>query len=187
MDGELSSDEQLTAHLAQRYLSPDALRTAQQACHDLYERHANKLLAFLATRVHRSHLDDIHQEVWRRVWQHAPKQFRGGNFRAWLFTLARNCIIDQSRRKTAEALPAGKEPADERRPDAVLLDTELQAALHHCLEKVTPEATDLVRARLAGESYEDICRRTGMKSERAHKLFHEAKTFLQSCVERSMA
>src|SRR5438105_2887060 len=79
------SDEQLAATLAQREQSGQALRAAQDAFRDLYQRHARKLLAFLAARVHRNDLEDVHQEVWERIWKHLPEGFHGGNFRAWLY------------------------------------------------------------------------------------------------------
>jgi RNA polymerase sigma factor (sigma-70 family) len=188
MEGRLPSDEQLAADIARRDESPAALRAAQEACGQLYERHARKLLAFLAARAPRSVLEDLHQDVWRRVWQHAPRGFAGGNFRAWLHTLARNCIIDHSRKRGTDAIPDGAPLEDERQPRALdlLLEEELQAALKACLEKVAPQAAALVQARLAGESYQDICQRIGMKPERAHKIFHETKIALQSCVERGV-
>jgi RNA polymerase sigma factor (sigma-70 family) len=188
MEGSPLSDEQLAQGLAGRDDSPTGLQAARAACEQLYARHARKLLAFLAARVPRSILEDLHQEVWRRVWQHAPSGFRGGNFRAWLHTLARNCIIDQRRKRTTDTLPESSDPADPRNPGglAILLEGELHAVLKACLEKVAAEGAALVRARLGGESYQDICARTGIAPQRAHKLFHETKLALQTCVDRSL-
>ena len=67
------TDEQFAEAIAQRDRSPEAWRLAQDACRELYEHHARRLLAFLAARVPRSTLDDLHQEVWQRVWQHLPQ------------------------------------------------------------------------------------------------------------------
>lgn len=186
MEEPLATDEKLAADMARRDLSPAALRAAQEACQQLYQRHARKLLAFLAARVPRSNLEDLHQEVWRKVWQHASGGFLGGNFRAWLHALARNCIIDHGRKKTTAALPEDAPAVQEPRPGplAILLEEELEAVLKRCLEQVAPEGAALVQARLAGESYQEICERTGMKPEKAHKLFHETKNSLHTCVER---
>ena len=52
-----------------------------------------------------------------------------------------------------------------------------------CLKRLQSEFADLVRARLAGESYSDICGRLRLRPEQAHKLFHVAKAQLKTCVE----
>jgi RNA polymerase sigma factor (sigma-70 family) len=189
MEDPLTSDEQLVAVLMGRDQSASALRAAQEACQQLYQRHASKLLAFLAARVPRSSLEDLHQEIWRKVWQYASAAFKGGNFRAWLHTLARNCMIDLGRKRSIDSLSDAAALADERRPKAqdILLEAELHGILKKCLEKMSSDGAALVQARLAGESYQDICQRTGMKPEKAHKLFHETKTLLQNCVERGLA
>ena len=181
------SDEQLAATLAQREQSGQALRAAQDAFRDLYQRHARKLLAFLAARVHRNDLEDVHQEVWERIWKHLPEGFHGGNFRAWLYQIARNYIVDQGRKKRPEQIPEVDELPESRggQPEEVLLEQERRAILSRCLERLDTRAAELVRARLAGESYEDACPRLGLKPEHAHKLFHQAKTQLQQCVKRA--
>ena len=113
------SDTQLAAVVARRGDSEPARLAACDAFERLYRRYAPLLLAFLASRVRAGERDDLHQEVWQRVWHHLPDQFRGGNFRAWLHQIARHAIIDQGRKRrpeplmAQEALPDGRdEPAD---------------------------------------------------------------------------
>jgi RNA polymerase sigma factor (sigma-70 family) len=187
--GNPASDEELASAIAKREQSEQSMRAAKDACSELFARHARKLLAFLAARVQRSDLEDIHQGVWERVWQHLPSGFRGGNFRAWLHQVARNYIIDLGRKKRADLLNGGEELPDERRgrPDERLLEEERAIALGRCLERLETSAATIVRARLSGESYEDICPRLGLKTAQAHKLFHQAKEQLRLCVERALA
>jgi RNA polymerase sigma-70 factor (ECF subfamily) len=182
------SDADLAAVVAARSADdPAAGRAARAACDQLYRRHAGKLLAFLSARCPRADLDDVHQEVWVRVWRTAPAGWRGGNFRAWLFQIARTVVIDFARKRRPAELGEA-DPADDR-PDAAaaLLAAERAAALERCLQKLDAESADLVRARLANESYGAICDRTGMKPERAYKLYLQAKASLQSCVERALS
>jgi DNA-directed RNA polymerase specialized sigma24 family protein len=63
------------------------------------------------------------------------------------------------------------------------MEEERQARLRRCLGELGPEAAELVKARLAGESYEAICRRVGLKPNQAYKVFHEAKEQLRQCLE----
>jgi RNA polymerase sigma-70 factor (ECF subfamily) len=183
------SDEHLAAIVARRGSSESAMQAARDAFGRLYERHARRLLAFLSARVRRDDRDDFHQEVWQRAWRALPEGFDGGNFRAWLHRIARNALIDHGRRKRTEPLGDDELLVDPRgeRPDEPLIERERMAALKRCLDLLGAEAADLVRARLAGEGYPESCRRLGLTPAKAHKLFHQAKVYLQTCVERARA
>lgn len=181
-------DEQLAEQISARDHSAAEWETAQRVFEELYQRHARRLTAFLATRVRRSDLDDVHQAVWQRVWQHLPTQFRGGNFRAWLYQIARNHLIDRSRKKTADPLEDESWFPDDgaEQPDAALLEEERMQALASCLKRLEVAMADLVQARLSGEAYDVICARLDISPARAHKLFHTAKEQLSTCVQRKI-
>lgn len=52
----------------------------------------------------REHAEDIFQEVWMRVLTRGT-QFNGkSRFETWLFTIARNLVIDQRRKRTMSSL-----------------------------------------------------------------------------------
>ncbi len=183
------TDDALCELLAAREHSPAATSQAHWACGVLYDRHARGVLAFLASRSSRTEADDLHQAVWQRVWQSAGTGFRGGNFRAWLFQIARNLLIDERRKKRPQSLPEAHDDADHgaSRPDDILLDRERMQTLAECLEKLESTAGALIRSRLRGESYEGICEQLKLTAHRAHRLLHTAKQQLQTCVNRSEA
>ncbi len=183
------TDEQLAEWSAERDSSAANRQRAVAAFEELYRRHAGKLLGFLAARVPRSDIEDMNQIVWKRVWEHLPSSFHGGNFRAWLHQIARNQIIDHSRRKPVATLGDADTDASAAtlRPDDTLLEQERMDILQRCLERLEDELRTLVRARLSGDSYEDVCVQLNLKPERAHKLFHEAKGRLTTCVEHSLS
>ena len=68
----------------------------EQAAGRLVERHGRSLLAYL--RAKSPDAEDLYQETWLRAIRRI-ESFRGGNFRAWLTVIARNCMIDQARRR----------------------------------------------------------------------------------------
>lgn len=182
------SDEQLAAVVAKREESDANRLRAQDAYGALYERHGRRLMAFLATRVPRSDLDDVSQEVWQRVWLYLPKQFTGGNFRAWLHQIARNHLIDRSRRKRTDQLGEEVQYSDPKaeQPGERLLGEERERVLESCLERLGDKMEALVRARLTGDDYDDICTRLGIPTGQVYKLFHQAKSQLATCVERAL-
>ena len=185
VDETRQNDEDLAATIARRGASERAFRAATDAFERLYRRHAPLLLAFIAARVPSSDCDDLHQEVWQRVWASLPENYQSNNLRAWLHQIARNAIIDLSRKKHALPLTDGETLVDGRDDDgrSRLLEQERKDALERCLKRLQGELADLVRARLAGESYSVICGRLGLRPEQAHKQFHLAKVQLKTCVE----
>lgn len=187
MEIATASDENLAATAARRK-DDRAARTAFTA---LYDRRARKLLAFLAGRLKAAAVEDTAQEVWQKVWHGLPAGFKGGNFRAWLYTVARNAVTDHLRRRQSESLPDDGGLADHRTtgPDA-LAEAELHDALQKCLEKLAradAKVADLVRSRVGGESYDDFCSRSGMPADKAYRAFHQAKAQLQACVDRKVS
>jgi RNA polymerase sigma factor (sigma-70 family) len=181
-----STDEQLAR--SARHRDPEVLELAQDACRELYRRYARPLLAFLAARLPYSDLEDAHHEVWVRVWQHLPDRFDGSHFRGWLYTIARNHLADRARahRLTAD-LPDDRPDAHQGCPDEELMEQERRRILENCLKKLDAVQAQLVRGRLGGEDYPDLCARLGLVPARAHKLFHAAKAQLQDCVGRTDA
>lgn len=180
------TDEQLAEFIQRRDESADAMQQAANCFEQLYQRHARLLLAFLASRVNRSDLEDIHQTVWQKIWQNLPKHFKGGNFRAWLFQITRNHLVDVSRKRRPDELGEGQEPVDDSGPDDPLADQERQEILGRCLEKMQKHLAEIVRGRLSGEDYTTICSRLQIKAARAHKLFFHAREQLTGCVQKAM-
>lgn len=182
-------DDELAAACARRDESPRARRLAEAAFRTLYDRHAKRLLAFLGGRVRMAVLDDVHQEVWAKVWQAVPTGFRGGNFRAWVHQIARNVVIDHLRKRRSEPLAEEGDPIDRRQWDKTRsVEADRLDALARCLKKLeraNARVADLVRSRVAGESYHAYCGRTGMPADKAYRAFHLAKVQLQACVEQT--
>ncbi len=102
----------------------------EQAAGRLVERHGRSLLAYL--RAKSPDAEDLYQETWLRAIRRI-ESFRGGNFRAWLTVIARNCMIDQARR---------------RRPTVSL---DARDKLGNSLSDTLRDAGPTAAARLAGE------------------------------------
>jgi len=184
---DTNTDEELAAVVAARNTSEKALEQAVAAYEALYRRHSRLLLAFLSSRTTRNQLEDLHQVVWQKVWQFLPGQFKGGNFRAWLYQIARNQLIDFSRkRKPTDSSEAVESAHTTEEPGAALLDEEKKQILQRCLQHLQQEMADIVRGRLAGENYDTICERMDLAPARAHKLFFQAREQLSGCVQKAM-
>ena len=134
----------------------------------------------------RADLEDIHQDIWLRVLDRAPRLFHGGNFRAWLFTIARNRVADwfRERKPVADEERLEETEAREQPVIEILIDQERRAILERCLKLLTPSARELVQRRLAGEGYAELCQQMRIESGEAYKTWHTALGQLSKCVQR---
>lgn len=83
----------------------------------IYDAFADKIFRYITIKIQDSfEAEDILQEVFVKAWQGLPKfKADNGNFSAWLYRIATNCINDLFRKKY-------------RRPDAVELDEAMHVA-----------------------------------------------------------
>ena len=95
----------------------------EQLLRRLYAEHAGVLLGYV-TRLLGGDLgraEDVVQETLLRAWRHPealdPDRRTTGSVRGWLFTVARNLVIDQQRARRSR--PAEVAPLDEVAPPAV--------------------------------------------------------------------
>jgi RNA polymerase sigma-70 factor (ECF subfamily) len=185
-----SRDEDLAALIAGRAASVRAMSLARAAMEILYRRHERPLRMFLAARVIPSgDAEDVQQIAWQRVWHRQPGGFTGGNFRAWLYEIARNAAIDHNRERrpdTRDDLASQPDPHGEE-PESALVEQARAEALRRCLDKLDPQVVALVRARLTGAGYALICQKLSLRPGQAHKMYHQAKKQLQACVERALS
>lgn len=102
----------------------------------VHDEHAAALWAFCLhlTGNDRSHAEDVAQETLLRAWRNAAVLEEGrGSVRSWLFTVARNIVIDEWRTKRSRnELPVAEVPdaagADDR-TDQLLLSWVVAEAL----------------------------------------------------------
>jgi RNA polymerase sigma-70 factor, ECF subfamily len=98
----------------------------EQLVRTLYAEHATALWSFVVPLVggDRVRAQDVVQETMLRAWRHPEVLDRAnGSVRPWLFTVARNIVVDEWRRHRTDRdvpLDAGAEAAEDDRTDAVL-------------------------------------------------------------------
>lgn len=156
---------------------------SREAYEQLYRRHGPLLLAFLRARVG-AEADDLHQEVWVRVWER-PHLFHGGNFRAWVHTIARNSMTDRARKTKPTQLAESDDVTVRHTPVLEILGREEKVQFQLCLQKLPGRHREVVDKVLAGVDYEELCQEMGLSKGTAYKLFCEAKQRLAECVQRA--
>ncbi len=81
---------------------------------ELYQHRLLRYLLFLTGK--REVAEDLFQETWMRVLLRGAQYNGKARFDTWLFTIARNLVIDLSRKRTMASLDEMSEGGDDDRP-----------------------------------------------------------------------
>jgi len=130
----------------------------------LYDRHA-ALVFGVARRMlgNPAQAEDVAQSVFLQVWSR-PASFQGGNFAAWIATVARNASIDVLR---SAAVRTREPEMPTNLPSDIDLDDEVYArvrasAVADALAGLPPDQREpIVRAYFDGLSYREVAEQLG--------------------------
>ena len=87
------SDSELMQHIKERH---------EPSFNTLYQRYHQALYHYLLAQCERPLAEDVFQIMWQKVIDNAW-QFQGEHVKAWLYTLARNTLIDEIRKQKHHA------------------------------------------------------------------------------------
>lgn len=122
----------------------------------LYERYADAVYGYCLRRLNDPELAaDTTADVFARAIA-TIGSFRGDSFRSWLFTIARNAVIDRYRaRKPVGTLPDSL-VSPHQGPEEIVLQRETRMELRNALTHLTDQQQDVITLRLAGLSGKEI-------------------------------
>lgn len=81
---------------------------------ETYQHRLMRYLMFLTSK--RETAEDLFQEVWIRVLRRGSQYNGKARFDTWIFTIARNLVIDLSRKRTMASLDEMREGGEDERP-----------------------------------------------------------------------
>src|ERR1700760_952355 len=87
---------------------------------DTYQHRLMGYLIFLTNK--REVAEDLFQEVWIRVLRRGSQYNGKARFDTWIFTIARNLVIDLSRKRTMASLDEMREAGEDERPFEIAED-----------------------------------------------------------------
>src|SRR6266404_5881851 len=166
------------------------------AFRELIERHQRAVI----NTIHRAigdawEAEDLAQRVFIQVYRSARRYKPTAKFTTWLFTITRNTILNEHRRRArhpSESLDALQEPRDTEGggwqapdpsasdPAQLAIERELQQKIMEAVREL-PEAqrTAVILCRYEGLSYEEIAEVLGCSVSATKSLLHRARLALK--------
>ena len=166
-------------------------RGDMRAFEALYRRHRNTLYRYLATQTRNTDTaNDLFQEVWSKVIASRRRYVQRAQFRTFLYRIARNCLIDHSRRSAvrnesngAEDGWEGKLPGSEHdRPDTRAEEAQVAAHYRAALAALPAEQRDVFLLYESGLSLEEIAALSAVGAETAKSRLRYAVTKLRAAL-----
>lgn len=142
----------------------------------LYVRYADPVYRFCYRRLGEPEAaEDATSQVFLKALAALP-EYRSGSFRAWLFTIARNVVIDLYRERRIERLPeTAPDPIDPGpTPEEVMLRAESHLGVQALLAALSPEQREVVELRLAGLNGAEIAQVLGRSHGSVRALQYRA-------------
>ena len=154
--------------------------------------HGTALYRFIRTMVRRDDVaDDLYQATLVEAYRDLRTFAARSSVRTWLFAIARHRCLDalklakrrESRFTSVEQLPEAADPA--AAVDQRLSDSQLVAALEHCLDELAPEVRMVLVMRFTeGFAYEDIARISGTRADVVRARVCRVMPVLRRCIEQ---
>ena len=140
----------------------------EQAFEELITRHQNAVIGTAAKMLNStSEAEDIAQQVFIRLWKSAPRYKPKAKFTTFLFTITKNLVFNESRRRSRKKESSIEEREDDfhlqtpdtqnSSPDKELLQGELQTAIDSAINSL-PEKQRMavILRRYQNMSYDEI-------------------------------
>ncbi len=164
------------------------------AFRELVERHQNAVIGTVAKMLgNSSDAEDISQQVFLRVWRHAKRYRPDAKFTTYLFTITRNLVFNETRRRSRKKEVSADEREEnshhliedrpDHQPDAEVLQAELQRAVDEAISALPDSQRMAVILRRYDQlPYEEIAEVLGLSIPAVKSLLFRARTALREAL-----
>jgi RNA polymerase sigma-70 factor (ECF subfamily) len=173
MESRLETRQKKITMFKRASRSKERLRISKGDFLALYHQHAEKVYRYIYARVgSQQEAEDITSQVFLDALNGLHRLDNKKNFSPWIYTIARNKVVDSYRGSTKtvslDGLP--EFPGESKDMLTGLIQGETKEQLAEVLSNLGPEQLELLRLRYAGElTYRQIGEVVG-KSEAAVKM-----------------
>ena len=177
-------------------LMSKAARGDHDAFEELVTRHQHGVVGTVAKMLgNASEAQDIAQQVFLRLWKSAPRYKPTAKFTTYLYTITRNLVFNETRRKVRRkehSLDEQEEgwhqqlpEAAESQPDVQILHSEMQLAVDRAIASL-PEKQRLavVLRRYEQMPYEEIAQVLDLSVSAVKSQLFRARTALRESLQQ---
>jgi len=193
-----------TYDLSDMVLAQQALSGDQNGFEILVRRYSNPLFNFICHFLgDYDQACDVLQQVFLRFYISLPNLGISEPFKPWLFQVARNCCVDELRRRKRYAIHFSQLETENSEgeitfladmtdpgplPEEVMERHDLQDVLQNAIQSLPPKFRDVVTLRyLAQLSFSEIGRTLHMPEATAKTYFHRAKVLLRKTLSSQLS
>jgi RNA polymerase sigma-70 factor (ECF subfamily) len=140
--------------VAEARLVARAVQGDAEAFGDLYERYLSSIYRYVYTRVgHATESEDLTETVFLKAWEaldrYQPAELQ---FRALLYRIAHNLVIDHHRKRKDEYLPAGSSgwATPDRGPETAVISQEHLSRVLSAVQQLDPLKQQVLTLRFIG-------------------------------------
>lgn len=148
---------------------------------ELYQEYLDKIFRYVQYRVNEVQLaEDLTSAVFERALVNIEKYSSDkASFATWIFTIARNILIDyyrsRGRKQTVELDEATDKTIGDLSPEEKLLKKEENEKLKVCLVKLSDEEQEIIRLKFGGElNNRQIAEMTGLSESNVGTKLYRA-------------
>lgn len=166
-------------------------RSPAEAFAELYEQFMPKVFKYVSYRVSDTH---VAEDLTSTVFEKALTKFktydaRKAAFSTWIFSIARNALIDHyrttGREQTVELDHASSVPSGNPSPDDELVRLEEFRRLRHCLSKLSQHEQEIVSLKFGAEmNNRQIAGTLGLGESNIGTIIYRAVGKLRDCFKR---
>lgn len=169
-----------------------------RAFRQLVERHQDAVVGTVTKMLGNTcDSEDIAQMVFIRVWKHAKRYRPDNKFTTYLYTIVRNLVYNETRRRSRKRTVSSDQREDEHhlqypgdpaaQPDSTLINNELRAAIDAAIGTL-PENQRLavVLRRYENLPYEEIAEILSTSVPSVKSLLFRARTTLRESLSKYM-
>jgi RNA polymerase sigma-70 factor, ECF subfamily len=166
-----------------------AIQGNKEAFGDLYEMYLNPIFRYIYYRVHNNaDAEDLTETVFLKAWEALPAyQISEAPFKAWLYRIAHNVIIDQYRlfryESSLESQPFLYD--DELGPEEKATSQENNERLFEAFSQLEPAYQEVLSLRfISGLSHAETGSVMARSAGAVRVLQHRALHALRNCLEK---
>ena len=146
----------------------------------LYERYLAEIYRYVFFKVgDQQTAEDITEETFIKTWESLSRIYQGDgkidNFRAWLYRIAKNLVIDFYRKHQPESLIQPSESAKYKSIEETVIEQEQSNRILRALQKMKPDFQQIIILRLINDlSHKEIAAIIGLSEGHSRILLYRA-------------